>query len=84
MHFIRKCNENRIFFSETGNEQALYQFYGFLVTVVISLLSGTMTGLLMRLPIWNQIEPKKYFDDEENWEASSLEKLINDDDQTNL
>ena len=54
------------------------------MTVVISLLSGTMTGLLMRLPIWNQIEPKKYFDDEENWEASSFEKLIDDDDQTNL
>ena len=54
------------------------------MTVVISFLSGTMTGLLMRLPFWNQIEPKKYFDDEENWEASSMEKLIDDDDQTNL
>ena len=51
------------------------------MTVVISLLSGTMTGMLMRLPIWNQIEPKKYFDDEENWE---IEKLIDDDDQTSL
>ena len=79
LHFIKTCYE--FFFSETGNEQALYQFYGFLVTVVISLLSGTMTGLVMRLPIWNQIEPKKYFDDEENWEIG---KLIDDDDQTIL
>ena len=40
-----------------------------------------MTGLVMRLTIWNQIEPKKYFDDEENWEIG---KLIDDDDQTSL
>ena len=67
--------------SESGNEQALYQFYGFLVTVAISLLSGTLTGLLMRLSIWDQIEPRKYFDDVENWE---IEKLPVDDDETNL
>ena len=67
--------------SESGNEQALFQFYGFLVTVAISLLSGTLTGLLMRLSIWDQIEPRKYFDDVENW---AIEKLPVDDDETNL
>ena len=68
-------------FSESGNEQALYQFYGFLVTVAISLSSGTLTGLLMRLSIWDQVEPRKYFDDMANWE---VEKLLDADDQTNL
>ena len=51
------------------------------MTVAISLLSGTLTGLLMRLSIWDQIEPRKYFDDVENWE---IEKLPVDDDETNL
>ena len=51
------------------------------MTVAISLLAGTLTGLLMRLSILDQIEPRKYFDDEENWE---IEKLPVDDDETNL
>ena len=52
----------------TGLEQAGFQLIAIAVTLGISVVSGAITGLLLRLPIFEQLsEDVEMFDDEAQW-----------------
>lgn len=50
--------------NRTGGDQAKYQMIALLLTLVISITSGTVTGLIMRLPIFEKVDEENMFDDE--------------------
>ncbi|XP_063828589.1 ammonium transporter Rh type B-B [Ostrinia nubilalis] len=52
----------------TASNQALYQFIALAVTFVLSLVSGFLTGLLSKLPIFESLKETEKYDDEINWE----------------
>lgn len=52
----------------TGFEQAGFQLIGLVITAGIALVTGALTGLLLRLPIFEQLsEDVEMFDDEAQW-----------------
>jgi len=51
--------------------QAGYQFAGLGVTLGIAIVGGVITGLILKLPIWIQLDEVSYFDDEDFWEVPS-------------
>ncbi len=54
--------------NRTGGTQALFQLAGLGVTVGAALLFGALTGLLLRLPIFEQLSQEvEMFDDEAQW-----------------
>ena len=50
--------------NRTGGDQAKYQMIALLLTLAISITSGTVTGLIMRLPIFEKVDEENMFDDE--------------------
>lgn len=50
--------------NRTGGEQAKYQLVALLLTLALSITSGTVTGLIMRLPIFEKVDEENMFDDE--------------------
>lgn len=52
----------------SGLEQAGFQLIAIAITVGISLVAGAITGLLLRLPLFEQLsEDVEMFDDEAQW-----------------
>jgi ammonium transporter Rh len=51
--------------------QTGYQFAGLGVTLGIAIGGGLITGLILRLPFWIQLDEPSYFDDEDFWEVPS-------------
>lgn len=52
----------------SGLEQAGFQLIAIAITIGISVISGAITGLLLRLPIFEQLsEEVEMFDDEAQW-----------------
>ncbi len=58
-------------------EQGLYQLAALGMTLVVAVVSGMLTGFVMRLPVFEQVRDcEQMFDDEPNWivpEGFSLE-----------
>lgn len=51
-------------------EQAGYQFAALMMTLVVSIVTGFVTGWVMRLTFFEQIrDSEDMFDDEPNWEV---------------
>lgn len=50
----------------TAGEQAGFQLLGLGVTLAIAIVSGGLTGLLLKLPFWQP--PRKLYVDEDDWE----------------
>ncbi|XP_045773475.1 ammonium transporter Rh type A isoform X2 [Maniola jurtina] len=48
--------------------QALNQLYATLVTIVISVVAGAVTGLFAKLPCFSPLKDKEHYDDDVNWE----------------
>lgn len=52
----------------SGWEQAGFQLIGLLITIGIALVSGALTGIILRLPFFEQLTPEvEMFDDEAQW-----------------
>lgn len=52
----------------SGLEQAGFQLIGLVITIGVALVSGALTGLVLRLPIFEQLsEDIEMFDDEAQW-----------------
>lgn len=52
----------------TGVQQAGYQLAALAMTLTVSIVGGLVTGLVMRLPLFEQVhEEDELFDDEPNW-----------------
>lgn len=61
----------------TAMSQGGYQLAALVMTLLVAIVSGLVTGIIIRLPIFDQIrESEEMFDDEPNWivpEGFSLE-----------
>lgn len=55
-------------FSASGTEMANFQLAGLATTLGISLVGGTITGFMMNIPLWEQLELEEYFEDGKYWE----------------
>uniref|UniRef100_A0A0B7B1C0 Ammonium transporter AmtB-like domain-containing protein n=1 Tax=Arion vulgaris TaxID=1028688 RepID=A0A0B7B1C0_9EUPU len=53
----------------TAGQQGGYQFLAATITLGIAIGGGALTGLILKLPIWNAPEDEHLFDDSENWEV---------------
>lgn len=54
----------------TGMQQAGYQLAALAMTLAVSIVGGLVTGLVMRLPIFEQVtDEDELFDDEPNWQT---------------
>ena len=52
----------------SGSQQAGYQLVALVVTLMMALISGTLTGLFMRLPIFEQLRDQdELFEDDNFW-----------------
>uniref|UniRef100_A0A0N4ZXI2 Ammonium_transp domain-containing protein n=1 Tax=Parastrongyloides trichosuri TaxID=131310 RepID=A0A0N4ZXI2_PARTI len=47
----------------TSNKQALYQFIGLVIALFGSLIAGLLSGIVLRLPIWNKVPDEELFSD---------------------
>jgi ammonium transporter Rh len=47
----------------TTGQQAGMQLLGLLITIAIAALSGAITGVIIKLKVWNQVSPNEYFSD---------------------
>ncbi|XP_022685920.1 ammonium transporter Rh type A-like isoform X1 [Varroa jacobsoni] len=56
----------------SGREQALQQLAALTATLGIALVSGLLTGFILALPLFNQIEGENLFDDELHWEVPEI------------
>lgn len=54
--------------NRTAGQQAAYQLLALAITVAIAVISGLVTGLIMRMSICGAISEEQKFDDEVNWE----------------
>ena len=65
---------------ESGREQALYQLASLGVTLGISIVGGAITGFIMNVPLWEQLENEEYFEDGKYWEMDVYQVQTNDED----
>lgn len=56
------------FFSDSGKQMAVYQLASLAVTLGLAIVGGTLTGMVMNIPIWEQLELEEYFEDGKYWE----------------
>jgi len=56
--------DGRTAWGQTG-----YQFAGLGVTLAMAIGGGLITGFILRLPIWIQLDEQSYYDDEDFWEV---------------
>nr|XP_012149217.1 PREDICTED: ammonium transporter Rh type A isoform X5 [Megachile rotundata] len=64
----------------TAGQQAAYQLLALAITLGISIVSGLITGLFMRMSVCGSISEEQKFDDEVHWELeeSSHESNVKD------
>ena len=48
---------------------AIHQLYGLLITTAIAGLGGLLSGLLIKIPFVDKMNPSEYFDDRKDWET---------------
>jgi hypothetical protein len=53
--------------NRTPGIQAGYQCAGLILTIVIAVVGGLLTGIFLRLPIFSTPDNDSYFDDSLNW-----------------
>ncbi|CAD5113067.1 DgyrCDS2262 [Dimorphilus gyrociliatus] len=51
----------------SASSQALYQLAAIFVTLGIAILGGVVTGLILRLPFWDEPDENDKFDDNGDW-----------------
>lgn len=54
--------------NRTAGQQAAYQLLALVITLGIAIVSGLITGLIMRVLICGSISEEQKFDDEAHWE----------------
>ena len=51
---------------------ALHQLYGLLITTAIAGVGGLLSGLLIKIPFVDKMNPSEYFDDRKDWETDGV------------
>ncbi|XP_046657631.1 ammonium transporter Rh type A-like [Daphnia pulicaria] len=58
----------------SATTQAAYQIYALLTTLALAIVGGLLTGILLKLPIFDQVPRHRLFDDELSWEVPEGEE----------
>ena len=58
-----------LFAEQPSHTQATTQIYALAITLAIALVSGALTGLLLNLNIFDNMEDEELFDDTSVWEV---------------
>jgi hypothetical protein len=61
--------------SRSASGQAGYQLATLGVTLLISIVGGIITGLIMKLPFWNEPEDDELYDDKPFWDEVEYHDL---------
>ena len=69
---LAKLDEIETFLSTSGQEMAIHQLYGLLITTAIAGLGGLLSGLLIKIPFVDKMNPSEYFDDRKDWETDGV------------
>ncbi|XP_078483673.1 rh type B glycoprotein [Ciona intestinalis] len=77
--------------TRTSSQNGGYQIAALACVLCIALLSGTLTGFLLKLPVWDNLSTEELFEDEVFWDCpeeveenkSETEKTINKSDHEN-
>ncbi|CAH1783619.1 unnamed protein product [Owenia fusiformis] len=79
---LGNTSEVNIEVGRTPIEQGGYQMAAVCVTLAFAIVGGCVTGLILRLPIWDEPKGGELFDDEPNWSVSEeTNALIDANDQ---
>ena len=62
----------KTYISASGREMAIHQLYGLLITTAIAGLGGLLSGLLIKIPFVDKMNPNEYFDDRKDWETDGV------------
>ncbi|XP_017885470.1 ammonium transporter Rh type A isoform X2 [Ceratina calcarata] len=57
----------------TAGQQAAYQLFALAITLGIAIVSGLITGMMMRVSIFGSVDEEQKFDDEFHWELEEEE-----------
>jgi len=58
---------------------ALYQLAALGTTLGISIVSGAITGFILNIPLWEQLEQEEYFEDGKYWEMEVYQVQADED-----
>ena len=58
---------------------ALYQLAALGTTLGISILSGALTGFILNIPLWEQLEQEEYFEDGKYWEMEVYQVQVDEE-----
>ncbi|CAJ0939730.1 unnamed protein product, partial [Mesorhabditis belari] len=64
-----KTEENKDGFDQTG--QAVHQLAGLGVVLLAAIISGFITGFILKLKVWNQVREKEFYADADYFETPS-------------
>ncbi|XP_071806133.1 ammonium transporter Rh type B-A-like isoform X1 [Asterias amurensis] len=64
--------------SRSAGEQAAFQLAALGVTLVIAIVGGALTGLVLKLPFWNEPEDEDLFEDKPFWDVNAPEVEYHD------
>ncbi|CAK8682981.1 unnamed protein product [Clavelina lepadiformis] len=59
----------KLFSERPVDSQAGFQIVGVAVAVSIAMVSGCLTGLLLKLPFWDNLTTEEYYEDEVFWDC---------------
>ena len=68
------------YFSATFTESALYQLASLGTTLGIAIIGGIITGFILNIPLWEQLENEEYFEDGKYWELEVYQVPHDEDD----
>lgn len=59
---------------------AVYQLASLAVTLGLAIVGGTLTGMVMNIPLWEQLELEEYFEDGKYWEMEVWSVPVDEED----
>jgi len=69
---------------KTSTEQASTQFFALAITLGIALVSGALTGFILKLKIFDNLSDEELFDDKKLWKGLELEAKVEEQNIENI
>lgn len=64
----------------SGKQMAVFQLASLAVTLGLAIVGGTLTGMVMNIPLWEQLELEEYFEDGKYWEMEVWSVPVDEED----
>jgi ammonium transporter Rh len=62
----------------TSHQQGGYQMAALVVTLLMAVVGGIITGFILKIPIWDNPSDDQLYDDEDFWKLTDLSKNVKD------